>query len=62
MHHYNEDAFWSIEVNRKKVVLNIPDYKVALKFAFELAPERAYKINNNQLPFGPYGEPVLCEN
>jgi hypothetical protein len=51
-HHYNEDVFWSIEVNRKKKLLNIPDYKTALQFAFELAPERAYHINHNQLPFG----------
>jgi hypothetical protein len=51
-HHFNEDAFWGIEVNRKKRVLNIPDYATALKFAFEMAPGRAYKINNNQLPFG----------
>jgi hypothetical protein len=51
-HHYNEDAFWGIEVNRKRKVLNIPYYKKALQFAFELSPERAYKINNNQLPFG----------
>jgi hypothetical protein len=51
-HQYNEDAFWGIEVNRKNKILNIPGYKKALSFAFELAPERAYKINNYQLPFG----------
>ncbi|MFI5158785.1 MAG: DUF5672 family protein, partial [Sphingobacteriales bacterium] len=51
-HHYNEDAFWAIEVNRKKKVLNIPGYKTALQFAFELAPERSYCINHQQLPFG----------
>ena len=51
-HHYNEDAFWGIEVNRKKKILNIPDYKTALKFAFELAPARAYRLNDQQLPLG----------
>lgn len=51
-HQYNEDAFWSIEVNRKKKFLHIPDYKTAVGFAFELAPDRALKINHNQLPFG----------
>jgi hypothetical protein len=51
-HEYNEDAFWSVEVNRKKKVLNIPGYKKALAFAFELAPERALKLNGGQLPFG----------
>ncbi|RYE27216.1 MAG: hypothetical protein EOP45_01930 [Sphingobacteriaceae bacterium] len=50
--HYNEDAFWSIEVNRKKRILNIPFYKTALKFAFEFHPERAYNLNHQQLPFG----------
>jgi hypothetical protein len=51
-HQYNEDAFWSIEVNRKKKILNIPGYKVGLKFAFEFAPQRALQLNHNQLPFG----------
>ncbi|WP_342646701.1 DUF5672 family protein [Mucilaginibacter sp. CSA2-8R] len=52
VHEYNEDAFWSIEVNRKKKVLNIPALKVGLQFAFESSPERALKINDQQLPFG----------
>jgi hypothetical protein len=51
-HQFHEDAFWSVEVNRKKRTLNIPDYKIGLKFSFELAPERALKLNSNQLPFG----------
>jgi len=51
-HHYNEDAFWSIELNRKQKVIKIPGYKQALQFAFELAPARALKINQQQLPFG----------
>lgn len=51
-HEYNEDAFWSIEVNRKKKVLNIAPLKDGLKFAFESSPERALKLNHDQLPFG----------
>ena len=51
-HQFNEDMFWSVEVNRKRKILNIPNYKVGLKFAFEFAPERAFALNNNQLPFG----------
>lgn len=51
-HYFNEDAFWSIEVNRKQKVLNIPGFKTGLKFAFEHAPDKALKQNNNQLPFG----------
>jgi hypothetical protein len=51
-HYYNEDAFWSIEVNRKNKQLNIPGYRKASLFAFEHAPQRSLKITNNKLPFG----------
>ena len=51
-HQYNEDMFWGIEVNRKKKNINIPSYTTGLKFAVETFPERALKLNNNQLPFG----------
>jgi hypothetical protein len=52
VHEYNEDAFWSIEVNRKRKILNIPPLNVGLRFAFESSPERALKLNQQQLPFG----------
>lgn len=51
-HYFNEDSFWSIEVNRKQKVLNIPGFKTGLKFAFEHAPHKALKHNHNKLPFG----------
>jgi hypothetical protein len=51
-HQFNEDAFWSVEVNRKHKILKIPGYKISLKFAFELYPARAFDINKQQLPFG----------
>jgi len=51
-HLYNEDMFWSVEVNRKKKRIKIPSYKTALKFSIENFPERALKLNNGQLPFG----------
>jgi hypothetical protein len=51
-HEFHEDAFWSIEVNRKKKLLNIPAYKIGLKFSIENAPYKALKINGGQLPFG----------
>lgn len=51
-HFFNEDVFWSVEVNRKSKQLNIPGYKIALRFAVELHPKRAFAINKNQLPFG----------
>ncbi|SDP94404.1 hypothetical protein SAMN05428975_3920 [Mucilaginibacter sp. OK268] len=49
---FNEDIFWSIELNRKKQQLRIPKLKKALKFAFETRPEKALEINKGQLPFG----------
>lgn len=51
-HLFNEDVFWSIEVNRKRKVLKIPNYKKALQFSFEFHPKTALQINNNHLPFG----------
>lgn len=51
-HYFNEDTFWSIEVNRKHQQLLIPSYKIAVKFAFENCPERALNLNHGELPFG----------
>jgi hypothetical protein len=51
-HYFNEDVFWSIEINRKCKILNIPYYKTALKFAFEFHPAQAFIMNNQTLPFG----------
>lgn len=49
---FNEDVFWGIEVNRTKNRMNIPDWRTALHFAVEFFPEKAYRFNENQLPFG----------
>ena len=49
---FNEDVFWSLEVNRKKKQLKIPDYKKALCFSIEFKPEHAFALNKNHLPFG----------
>jgi hypothetical protein len=51
-HYFNEDVFWSIAVNRKRTQMNIPGFKKGLKFAFEHAPQKALKLNNDKLPFG----------
>ncbi|MEO7211600.1 DUF5672 family protein [Mucilaginibacter sp.] len=51
-HLFNEDVFWSIEVNRKRKVLKIPGYREAMAFAIENHPERGLSINQNKLPFG----------
>ncbi|QDW27629.1 hypothetical protein FFJ24_023440 [Pedobacter sp. KBS0701] len=49
---FNEDVFWSIEVNRKKKNLKIPSYKEAVYFAFEVPVDRAFELTNHTLPFG----------
>ncbi|RYE17085.1 MAG: hypothetical protein EOP51_24550 [Sphingobacteriales bacterium] len=48
----NEDIFWSLEIKRNGHKFNIPNYKQALKFGFEVAPELALRLNKGQTPFG----------
>jgi hypothetical protein len=50
--YFNEDMFWTIEVNRKTKRITIPPYKKALFFSIETAPGRAIKMTSGQLPFG----------
>lgn len=51
-HFYNEDVFWSLEVNRSGRQLAIPDYKKAVRFSIEFLPEYAFELNKGDLPFG----------
>lgn len=51
-HFFNEDVFWSLEVNRRSARLKIPDYKKALGFSIEFQPEYAFRLNKGMLPFG----------
>jgi hypothetical protein len=50
--HFNEDRFWSIEINRKRKNLRIPYYTTGIKFSFEYVLERAMRLTGNELPFG----------
>ncbi|KAB7730164.1 hypothetical protein F5984_13365 [Rudanella paleaurantiibacter] len=53
LHQYNEDVFFSIEVNRYWPHLRIPNFRTGLRFAVEFYPERAVRdYNGGQLPFG----------
>ncbi|MFC0321580.1 MULTISPECIES: DUF5672 family protein [Olivibacter] len=52
---FNEDVFWSIEINRKKRHLRVPDYKKALTFSIESYPVLAWSLVNQKLPFGCHG-------
>lgn len=49
---YNEDVFWSIEVNREKRILNIPNIQTAIKFAVEVPPTKLRVLKDEDLPFG----------
>jgi len=60
-HYFNEDVFWSLEVNRKDKVLKIPDYKTALHFSFEQKPGYAFGITKGKLPFGCHAWDVFSE-
>lgn len=51
-HRFNEDAFWSIEVNRRQQRLKIPNYKKAAFFALENNAGFGLKLTKGQLPFG----------
>src|SRR5690606_38465489 len=51
-HMFNEDVFWSIEMNRYRKVLSIPSYKTAAHFAMERSPEIALAYTDGELPFG----------
>ncbi len=48
---YNEDVFWAMENPN----FDIPSYKEAIQFSFDLKPAIAYKQNGNKLPFGCHG-------
>jgi hypothetical protein len=47
----NEDIFWSNVVPRL-MKFRLPEIATALKFSFDLDPERCYEMNDRKLPFG----------
>lgn len=51
-HIFNEDVFFSVEVNKHGAGFVYPDYKEALRFSFDKYPSLCYRLNNEQLPFG----------
>ncbi|MEA9412151.1 DUF5672 family protein [Flavobacterium sp. PL02] len=50
-----EDVFWSIKAPEFNENFKIPNYKEALHFAIDRKPKIAFKLINNQLPFGCHG-------
>lgn len=55
---FNEDVFWSLEVNRKKRLLSLPPYRKALYFAIEQEPRLALSLIKKDLPFGMHAKDV----
>lgn len=54
---FNEDLFWSIEINRHKKRIKIPTYKEAVKFSLETYPDFGFHLNHQNLPFGCHAWP-----
>ncbi|PWA10881.1 DUF5672 family protein [Flavobacterium laiguense] len=50
-----EDVFWSIKVPELYKDFKIPDYREALHFAIDRKPKIAFKLVNNEIPFGCHG-------
>ncbi|MDY3070516.1 MAG: DUF5672 family protein [Parabacteroides sp.] len=51
-HVFNEDVFFSVEVNKHGMDFCYPSYMEALKFSFDKYPALCYELNKGQLPFG----------
>lgn len=51
-HLYNEDVFFSTEVNRHGLGFRYPGWREALTFAFDKYPSLCYRLNGNRLPMG----------
>jgi len=51
-HRFNEDAFWSIAVNRKSTKLKIPGYRKAAHFAIENNGNYGLQLTKGNTPFG----------
>ncbi len=47
-----EDVFFSVLVNLYHKQLAIAPYSEGIAFAFEMYPQKAYRLNGNRLPFG----------
>ncbi len=48
----NEDLFWSVHVPKRFNWFRIAPYELAMKFSFDMNPQRLYDDNDHKLPFG----------
>lgn len=51
----NEDLIWSILVPKYFMSFKIAPFKDALKFSFDSNAQKAFELNNSELPFGCHG-------
>lgn len=51
-HLYNEDMFFSVEVNRHGLGFRYPDWLEALDFSFDTYPAECLELNGRRLPMG----------
>lgn len=49
-----EDIFWSLLVPSADKSFTVPPPEIAIKFAFEVQPERCYEISHGMLPFAAH--------
>lgn len=52
---YNEDVFFSLEVNRHGMDFQYPTLQEALRFSFDRYSSLCYRKNHKELPFGCHG-------
>lgn len=48
----NEDYFFSFFINSYNPFFRVSPLEIALKFSFDENPQKAFELNNNQLPMG----------
>lgn len=51
-HIFNEDVFFSVEVNNHGLGFRYPDWQEALGFSFDKYPALCFKLNGGRLPMG----------
>jgi hypothetical protein len=48
----NEDFYWSNIFPKLNPFVKIPEVSIALRFAFDLDPQKCFELNNHEIPFG----------
>jgi hypothetical protein len=51
------DLFWAYDAMQYLPEFRLPDWKTALRFAFETSPRQCFELNGRKLPFGCHAWP-----